>query len=120
MSQVNAHVQVFVSRLDPSVQRPFLRGVGEYLLIAHLVYYTAWAAPAELERFPLAYQEALLEGWGMALRELERSAPSWSGHASLLWTFATKGLSARSVVAVRQGKAQFDSLFEGSGASTRK
>ena len=120
LSQVNAHVQLFVSRLDPSVRRPFLQGVGEYLLIAHLVYYTAWAAPAELERFPLAYQGALLEGWGMALGELERSAPSWSGHASILWTLATKGLSARSVVAVRQGKAEFDSLFEASGASPRK
>src|SRR2546430_16774988 len=56
----------------------------------------------------------------MALGELERSAPSWSGHASILWTLATKGLSARSVVAVRQGEAGFDSLFEASGSEERR
>src|SRR2546425_3625964 len=61
LSRLNAHLQIFVPRLDPSVQRYFLQGVGE-LLFTQLIYMTPRVLPAELERFPPAYQEGLLEG----------------------------------------------------------
>jgi len=110
LSQLNAHLQVFVPRLGPSVQRFFLQGVGEHLLTRFVM--THWSRPAELERFPPAYREGLLEGWGMALDEWELFSPwPWKGHDSPYWTAWTKGLSARSLVSVHQGKAQFDALF---------
>ena len=111
LSLLNSHLQAFVPRLDPSVQRAFLQGVGELLFD---FTYTRSVAPAELERFPLAYQESLLEGWGMALGEFDLLFGfSWHGHESPFWTAATKGFSARSVSYIQQGKAQFEALFEG-------
>src|SRR5207244_3804992 len=116
LSLLNTHVQEFVPRLDPSVQRYFLQGVGE-LLFTYLSM-TPWVPPVELERFPHAYQEGLLEGWGFALSERELFSPlPWNGQESLLWRAATKGFSARSLVSVQQGKAQFDTLFEGPASS---
>jgi len=115
LSLLKAHLQSFVPRLDPSVQRSFLQGVGE-LLFMHLGN-TPWVSPAELERFPQAYQEGLLEGWGMELAGEELFSPSLlTGHGSLLWLASTKGLSARSLAFVQQGKAQFEALFEGPAA----
>jgi len=112
LSRLNAHLQIFVPRLDPSVQRYFLQGVGE-LLFTQLIYMTPRVLPAELERFPPAYQEGLLEGWGMALGEDEHFSPlPWKGHDSPFWIARTKGFSARSLLSVQQGKAQFDALFE--------
>jgi hypothetical protein len=74
--------------------------------------------PAELERFPHAYQEGVLEGWGMALGEFELYSPlPWKGLESPVWMGATKGLSARSVSYIQQGKAQFEALFEGPAPS---
>ncbi len=67
LSLLNAHLQAFVPRLDPSVQRSFLQGVGE--LLFYRLIDAPWIPPAELERFPHAYQSSLLEGWGMALGE---------------------------------------------------
>jgi hypothetical protein len=116
LSQLTAHLQAFVPRLDPSVQRPFLQGVGE-LLFDYLIY-TPWALDAELERFSHAYQEGLLEGWGMALGENELfSEFPWHAHESPLWMEWTKGFSTRSLMSVQQGRAQFDALFEELGAS---
>jgi len=113
---LNAHLHVFVPRLDPSVQRAFLQGVGELLYI-HLTN-SPWVPPAELERFPYAYQEGLLEGWGMALGEDELFSPfPWKGQESPFWIASTKGFSARSLVSVQQGKAQFEALFEGPAPS---
>ena len=116
LSLLNARVQGFVPRLESSVQRSFLQGVGE--LLFDDLKSTPWIPPAELERFPHAYQESLLEGWGMALGELEFfSLLPWTGHESLSWMAATKGFSARSLVSVQQGKAQFETLFEGPAPS---
>ncbi len=117
LSQLNAHLQSFVPRLDPSVQRYVLQGVGEFLF-THLIM-TPWVRPAEmppveLERFPHAYHQGLLEGWGMELGEIDLFAEfPWKSSESLFWITSTKGLAARSLVSVQQGKAQFDALFEG-------
>jgi len=114
LSLLTARVQSFVPRLDPSVQRAFLQGVGE-LLYARRFDSTPWVAPAELERVLPAYQEGLLEGWGMALGEDELFPQlPWKGP---YWTAWTKGLSTRSIVSIQQGKAQFDGLFEGAASS---
>jgi len=115
LSRLIAHLQVFVPRLDPSVQRFVLQGVGQVL-------FTSLSADdgvlaAELERFPHDYQEDLLQGWGMALGEDEVFSPApWKGQESLVWMVATKGFSARSLLSIRQGKAQFEALFEGLAA----
>ena len=112
LSALNAHLHVFVPRLDLSVQRAFLQGIGE-LLFFHLSN-SPWFAPVELERFPQAYHQGLLEGWGMAQGEEELYFPfPWKGPESPFWTSWTKGLSARSVASIQRGKAQFDALFEG-------
>jgi hypothetical protein len=119
LSLLSARMQTFMPRLDPSVQRSFLQGVGE-LLFDRLID-TPWVLPVELERFPHAYQEGLLEGWGMQLGEDELFYPSpWTDYGSLVWMAATKGLSARSLASVQQGKAQFDALFEGAAPSALK
>src|SRR5438445_4520904 len=111
LSRLNAHLQVFVPRLDPSVQRFVLQGVGQVLFTS--LSADDWGPAAELERFPYAYQEGLLEGWGMALGEDERFSPlPWKGQESPFWIASTKGFSARSLVSVQQGKAQFEALFE--------
>ena len=47
-NQKNAHLQVFVPRLDPSVQRYVLQGIGQ-ALFPYLIY-PPWVPPAELER----------------------------------------------------------------------
>jgi len=117
LSLLTARVQAFVPRLDPSVQRSFLQGIGE-LLFDNRVSDSHWGVPAELERVPPAYQPSLLEGWGMALGEDELySELPLTGHASLLRIAATKGFSARSLLSVQQGKAQFEALFEGAAPS---
>ena len=115
-SLLHAHLQAFVPRLNPTAQRAFLQGVGEWLF-THFIY-TPGVAPAELERFPHAYQEGLFEGWGTALGEFELTPVfPWLGKESPFWTAWTKGLSARSLVSVQRGKAQFDALFEGAASS---
>ena len=112
LSRLNAQLQVFVPRLEPSVQRFVLQGIGQALFAS--LSGDNWERAAELERFPHAYQESLLEGWGMALGEDERfSRLPWKGQESLFWRASTKGFSARSLVSIRQGKAQFEALFEG-------
>ena len=116
LSLLNAHLQSFVPRLDPSVQRTFLHGVGEWLF-AHFIY-TPGVTPAELERFPHAYQESLFEGGGTALGEFELTPVfPWLGQESPYWTAWMKGFSARSVSYIQQGKAQFEALFEGPPSS---
>src|SRR2546425_8137952 len=111
LSRLNAHLQVFVPRLDPSVQRFVLQGVGQVLFTS--LSADDWGLAAELERFPHPYQEGLLEGWGMALGEDELFSPlPWKGHDSPFWMTVTKGLSARSLMAIQRGKAQFEALFE--------
>src|SRR5206468_8264441 len=67
LSLLNAHLQAFVPRLDPSVQRSFLQGVGG--LLFYRLINAPWIPPAELERFPRAYHEGTFEGSGMALGE---------------------------------------------------
>lgn len=118
LSRLNAHLQVFVPRLDPSVQRSFLQGIGE-LLFERLTN-TTWVSPAELERFPQAYQEGLWEGWGMELGAHPFSGILVQGHRGLVWMASTKELSARSLSYVQRGKAQFDALFEGPAPSARE
>ena len=119
LSLLNAHLQGFVPRLDPSVQRSFLQGIGEFLFDRLIT--TTLVAPVELERFPQAYQEGLLEGWGMALGEDELfPLLLWKGQASPYWTAWTKGLSARSVLSIQGGKAQFEALFERPAPSALK
>jgi len=111
LNQLSIHLQAFVPRLDPSVQKYFLQGVGRALFTYPLP--ANWVPPAELERFPRAYQQGLLEGWGMALGEDELFSPvPWKGQESPLWIAKTKGLSAMSLSYIQQGKAQFDALFE--------
>jgi hypothetical protein len=115
LSLLNAHLHVFVPRLDPAMQRYVLQGVGEFLYARRS--YTPWVLPAELERFSQVYQPSLLEGWGMALGEAALYSPlPWTGHESLLWLASTKGLSTKSLVSVQQGKAQFEALFEGAAS----
>jgi hypothetical protein len=116
LSFLNHHLQEFVPRLDPSVQRSFLQGVGEVLFVNHMYYHLV--APAELEHFPPAYHQGLFEGWGMALGEdaLFSGFP-WHGHESPFWTAWTKALSAGGLASVEQGKAQFEALFEGAALS---
>jgi len=117
LSLLNAHLREFVPRLDPSVQRSFLQGVGDILFANHVYFH--WVTPAELERFPQSYQEGLFEGWGMAMGELDHfSAFPWHGQGSPFWLASTKGLSASSLASVQQGKAQFDGLFEGLASSS--
>jgi hypothetical protein len=122
LSLLKTHLQEFVPRLEPSVQRSFLQGVGE-LLFHHLIMTPRepLVPPAELERFPHAYQPSLLEGWGMALGEVELYSPfPLIGHETLSWMAATKGFPARSLVSIQQGKAQFESLFEGTALNALK
>ncbi len=117
LSSLTARVQAFVPRLDPSVQRSFLQGIGE-LLFDNRFIDSQWVVPAELERVPPAYQEGLLEGWGMALGEDEiYSLFPGKGQESPYWTVWTKGFSAKSLVSIREGKAQFEALFEGPAPS---
>jgi len=79
---------------------------------------TPWVVPGEVERFPHAYQEGLLEGWGMALGEDKVfSLYPWKGEDSPVWRAARKGFSARSLVSVQHGMAQFETLFEGPASS---
>jgi hypothetical protein len=112
LSLLTARLQSFVPRLNPTVQRAFLHGVGEWLF-AHFIN-TPGIAPAELERFPQAYQESLFEGWGTALGEFELLGGfPWHGQESPYWTAWTKGFSARSLASIQRGKAQFEALFEG-------
>ncbi len=108
LSLLNTHLQAFVPRLDPAVQRSFLQGVGEFLSVR--IRSTPWVAPAELEHFPPAYHQALFEGWGMALGEDEFFYST--DYGSFLWTAWAKGLSAKSLVSIEQGRAQFEALFE--------
>ena len=112
LSLLNAHLPAFVSRLDPSVQRSFLEGVGQALFTYPGT--AKWLPPVELERMPQDYQEGLLEGLGVEIGEFElfSGLPS-TDHESLLWMASTKGFSARSLASMQQGKAQFDALFEG-------
>jgi len=112
LSLLNAHLQAFVSRLDPSVQRSFLQGVGQALFTYPGT--AKWLPPVELERMSQDYQESLLEGLGVEIGEFElfSGLPS-TDHESLLWMASTKGFSARSLASMQQGKAQFDALFEG-------
>ena len=120
LSLLTGHLHAYVPLLHPSVQRPFLQGVGE-LLFHHLIMepMEPLVAPAELERFPHAYQEGILKGWGMVLGEVDLFYLYYStGHGSLLWMAATKGLSARSLASIQQGKAQFEALFEETASST--
>jgi hypothetical protein len=110
LSLLTTRLQTFVPRLDPSVRRSFLQGVGQALFTYPRT--DNWLAPAELERFPPAYQEGLLEGWGMALGDVELYSPfPGHGQASPVWMAATKGFSTMSLVSVQQGKAHFDALF---------
>jgi len=116
LSLLNAHLQVLVPRLKPSVQRSFLQGVGQSLFTTHVI--NRWFAPIEPERFPPAYQSSLFEGWGMALGEEELYSPfPWKGQESPVWMGATKGLAARSLASVQQGRAQFEALFEDPASS---
>jgi len=119
LSLLNVHLRAFVPWLDPSVQRSFLQGVGE--LLFYRLYDAPWIPPAELERFPHAYHEGLFEGWGMALGENDLfSGIPWHGHENPLWMASTKGLSARSLASIQQGKAQFEALFEEPAPSAPK
>ena len=119
MSLLSARLQEFVPRLDPSAQRSFLQGVGRALF--YPLTMTPWALAAELEHFSQAYQVGLLEGLGMALGEFEFLNPFYStGHERLSWMASTKGLSARSVLSVQRGKAQFDALFDGAASVSRR
>jgi len=112
LSHLNAQLQAFVPRLDPSVQRYVLQGVGQVLFYS--LSFDNSVLAAELERFPPAYQEGLLEGWGMALGEAGVfSLYPWKGKDSPVWMVSTKGFSTRSLVSIQQGKAQFEALFEG-------
>jgi 4-amino-4-deoxy-L-arabinose transferase-like glycosyltransferase len=118
-SLLNVRVPAFVSRLTSPVQRSVLQGVGQALFTYPDPFSPQWVPPAELvERFPQAYQEGLLEGWGMVLGELDHfSEFPWHGQQSPFWTAWTKGFSARSLASIEQGKAQFDALFEGAAPS---
>jgi hypothetical protein len=119
LSELTTHLQTFVPRLNPSAQRSFLQGIGQTLF--HHLIMTPWVPPAELERFPEAYHESLFEGWGMALGEFGHVFGfPWHGSEGPLWMAATKGLSARSLVSVQQGMAQFDALFEAPASSALK
>jgi hypothetical protein len=112
LNSLNAHLQSFVPRLDPSAQRYFLQGIGERLFAYPKT--ANWVPPAALERFPQPYQQDLLEGWGMALAEFEFFSPfPWRAGENPFWTAWTRGLSARGLVSVQQGRAYFDALFEG-------
>jgi 4-amino-4-deoxy-L-arabinose transferase-like glycosyltransferase len=121
-SLLNVRVPAFVSRLTSPVQRSVLQGVGQALFTYPDPFSPQWVPPAELvERFPQAYQEGLLEGWGMVLGELDHfSEFPWHGQQSPFWTAWTKGFSARSLASIEQGKAQFDALIEGPASSALK
>ncbi len=119
LSLLNTHLHALMPQVDTSVQRSFLQGVGE-LLFDRLTT-TPWVLPVELERFAHAYQEGLLEGWGMALGEYDLlSGIPWHGLASPYWTAWTKGLSARSLASIETGKAQFEAFLEGPAPSALK
>jgi len=118
LSLLNAHLQAFLPKLSPSVQRYVLQGVGT-MLFHH------WTMmpfpPAEIEQSLQAYQQGLLEGWGMALRDLDYLPLfPWQGSESLYWMASTKGLSARSLIFIQQGQAQLDALFQEPAASALK
>ena len=118
LSRLSADLRSYMLRLDPSAQRAFLQGVGQGLFTR--LFFRSRIMRAQIERFfPQAYHQDLFEGWGMALGEFEMySLVSWKGHESLLWVVSTKGLSARSLAYIQQGKAQFEALFEGPAPST--
>jgi len=118
LSLLNAHLQSFVPRLSPSVEKYVLQGAGTALFHHHGMMPFP---PAEIERFSQVYQESLLEGWGMALREIEYFSPfPWHGSESPHWIASTKGFSSRGLVSIQQGKAQFDALFWGPAPSALK
>jgi len=112
---LNAHLQAFLPRLSPSVQRYILQGVGTSLFHHHS---STPFPPSEIEQSPQAYQQGLFEGWGMALREFDyQTRFPWHGSESLYWMDLTKGLSPRSLMFIQQGQAQLDALFQGPPAS---
>src|SRR5437660_973267 len=118
LSLVNAHLQAFLPKLSPSVQRYVLQGAGTAL-------FHHWEMipfpPAEIERSPEAYQQGLWEGWGMGMHEYDTMPLfPWQGSESLYWMAWTKGLSARSLVFIQQGHAQLDALFQGPSPSGRE
>jgi hypothetical protein len=116
LSLLTTRLQSFMLRLDPSVHRYVLQGVGEFLFDRFIEI--PWVLAAELEHFPPAYQEGLLEGWGMALGEVEQFHPlPWHTQETALWIPMTKGFSARSLTSIQRGKAQFDALFEGAASN---
>ncbi len=111
LAHLDTQLQVLMPRLDPSVQRYFLQGVGQ-LLFSRLFTAPSFK-PSEMERFPDAYQQGLLEGWGMTLGELDLfSALPWKGDESPYWRASTKGLSEKSLSYIRLGERQFQTLFE--------
>ena len=118
LSLLDAHLQSFLPRLSPSVEKYVLQGAGTALFHHHGMMPFP---PAEIERFSQVYQESLLEGWGMALREIEYFSPfPWHGSESPHWIASTKGFSSRGLVSIQQGKAQFDALFWGPAPSALK
>jgi hypothetical protein len=116
----HAHLHSFVPRLEPSVQRYVLQGVGQFLFgqRADRSFFTLPFDPTELERFPQAYQQGLFEGAGRHLQESDLfSWHAWKGDRNPFRRISTKGLSATSLVSIQQGKAQFEALFEGPASS---
>src|SRR5437870_2824078 len=115
---LDAHLHAFLPNLSPSVQRYVLQGVGTVLFHHHGIIPFP---PAEIEQSLQAYQQGLLEGWGMALRDLDYLPLfPWQGSESLYWMASTKGLSARSLIFIQQGQAQLDALFQEPAASALK
>ena len=115
LGHLDAQLQPFLPKLDPSVQRYVLQGVGWFLftqdtpgfLLARSI------APKELERPPAAYHRGLFEGVGMALGE-SSFFPwiSWKRKPSPLWDMYTKGLADRNAMYIQEGRQQFSALFE--------
>src|SRR5439155_12235519 len=85
------------------------RGLGGFPLCPNRT--SPLVPPGRVEDFPPTHPPALFQGRGMALGEDEFFYST--DYGSFLWTAWAKGLSAKSLVSIQQGRAQFEALFEG-------
>lgn len=124
LDYLNRQLQTFIPRLDPTVQRYALQGVGQFLFSRGTIWpvFALPFAPSQLERFPSTYQQGLFEGAGMELGE-SRLAPwfSWRSdigpgpHQLLIGSVrqaSTRGLSETSVTYIREGARQLMVMLE--------
>lgn len=116
LGRLDAQLQSFLPKVDPSAQRYVLQGVGWFLFTQGTpgFLFARSIDPNELEGAPAAYHRGLFEGVGLALGE-SSFFPwiSWKRNPSPLWEMYTKGLAEPNVEYIREGRKEFLAIFDG-------